>query len=196
MSSPVIDRAGWLTWIVLAASIGVTLFTQVGTSWRTQWFLFVPEQIVQGEFWRIVTPVFIHFSVLGSPLVHLLFNGLLWLVFASAIESIGGRPRLLGLFLLAAIGSDFAAYIAYGPKFGGLSGVVYALIGYLSLRRRHKAAYRPVLTPQMTYTFIAWLLLCYSGLFGAVANAAHLAGLAIGFAYALFDTMLDGRHRG
>lgn len=193
MSSPVIERAGGVTWVVLGACIGTTLLTRAGASPSTQWFLFEPERIVQGEFWRIFTPAFLHFSVLGSPLVHLLFNGLLWFVFAGAVESVEGRPRLLVLFLFATLGSNIAAYLAYGSRFGGLSGVVYALIGYLYLSRRHNAAYLPVLTPQMMYGFIVWLALCYTGLFGPVANAAHLSGVLIGSAYALFCTLFSAR---
>ena len=77
------------------------------------------------ESWRFITPAFLHFSVL-----HIAFNLLWWWQLGGLIELEQGKQRLILLFLFSAIASNLAQFFLVGPYFGGLSGVVYALVGY------------------------------------------------------------------
>ncbi|SUO94362.1 rhomboid family intramembrane serine protease [Suttonella ornithocola] len=185
MNSPVLQRAGIVTWGVLALCVGFTLLTGAGSRPITVQFLFYPPLIYQGEIWRILTPAFLHFDMLGSPFLHLLFNGVIWLNFASAIECDEGRFRLLFLFIVSAILSNCVAYMIYGPGFGGLSGVVFALIGYLWWQGRSNPILAMVMPKQMFLAFLGFLLIGFTGLFGNMANMAHLAGLIIGIGFAM-----------
>ncbi|ABQ13780.1 GlpG-like proten [Dichelobacter nodosus VCS1703A] len=182
--SPILKRAGVITWIVFALCFGFTLLIRAGYSPLTRWFLFYPEAIKHGQIWRIITPAFLHFSMLGSVFVHLLFNTTIWLNLASAIESHERSSRLAGLFFFSAISSNIIAYLSYSSAFGGLSGVVYALIGYIGMRGRFDVYYQTILPPSMIRVFIGFMLIGYTGLFGVMANNAHLSGFFAGVLYA------------
>ncbi len=182
--SPVLRRAGPVTWTVLLLCIVATLLTKAGGGSLTVKFLFYPPLIKQGEVWRIITPVFLHFKMMGSPVMHLLFNGVIWLNMAGQIEQLEKRYRIILLFFITAILSNIAAYFTYGFSFGGLSGVVYGLIGYLWMAGRKSSAYQRTMPKQMFIVFLAFMLIGYTGVFGAVANNAHTAGLIAGAAYA------------
>lgn len=184
VQSIVLRRAGRVTWAVLAACVLFTLITRAGQSTLTSWFLLQPQALLQGQLWRLLTPTFLHFTILDSPILHLLFNGLIWLNFAGLIEAEESSRRLFWLFLLTAIGSNLVAYGFYGANFGGLSGVVFALIGYLWLRSKNLLLYRNIMPDTSFVVFIGFALVGFTGLFGNMANMAHVAGLLLGLAFA------------
>ncbi|MDF5668386.1 rhomboid family intramembrane serine protease, partial [Vibrio parahaemolyticus] len=71
---------------------------------------------------------------------------------------------------------------------GGLSGVVYALLGYLWIlgyRLPHLGL--PLPKPIIVFMLV-WLVLGFVQPFMAIANTAHLVGLLSGMAIALFDS--------
>ena len=87
-----------------------------------------------GEYWRLLTPIFLHFGWL-----HIVFNCLWLWELGALIELRLGTIVLLLLVLSSGIGSNYAQFLDSGPSlFGGMSGVVYALLGvcwvYNSLR--------------------------------------------------------------
>ncbi len=191
MQSPVIRRAGKVTWAVLLLCVLATLLTKSGDSPLIRYFLFEWSLITHGEVWRLISPVFVHFTLMNSAILHLLFNGVIWLNFAGAIERTEGSKRLAGIFFLSALVSNACAYWAYGPFFGGLSGVVYALVGYLWARSRSLAQYRPLMPMPTFIAFGIFLLAGYTGWLGPIANAAHLGGVITGVIYALGVNVLS-----
>lgn len=138
---------------------------------------FLPEVFHHGEFWRLLTPVFLHFGVL-----HLLFN-MMWLYqLGCLIEARQSALHLLLLVVVTGIFSNLAQYIIAGPQFGGMSGVVYALAGYVWMRGKHDRASGLGLDQQSVNILLIWLVVCFTGLVGPVANFAHLGGLVSGMA--------------
>ena len=134
----------------------------------------LPE-VRHGQVWRLITPIFLHFSVL-----HLLFN-LLWLFdFGRMIELQRGTWLMLGLVLATAACSNLAQYFWSGPYFGGMSGVVYALFGYIWIKQRYQSQLGLGVNQETTLIMIGWLLICMIGVLGDVANAAHVVGLIAG----------------
>src|SRR5207253_2404761 len=82
------------------------------------------DHLKRGQVWRVLTPAFIHFSIL-----HLMFN-MFWLLdLGTMIETRRGTLKLLGLVLLSGILGNLGEYFWSGPFFGGMSGVVYGLFG-------------------------------------------------------------------
>jgi GlpG protein len=139
----------------------------------------------QGQPWRMITPIFLHFSVL-----HISFN-MLWLwELGRRIEEVQGS--LAALFLVLAIGlaSNIAQAIAVkGGLFGGMSGVIYGLLGYCWLWNLLSPRAEFALNKAVVFFLLFWLALGYSGLitmlgFGAIANTAHLSGLVAGLVIA------------
>ena len=134
-----------------------------------------------GQPWRLVTPVFIHFGWL-----HIAFNALWCWELGRRIEGALGSLNMAGLFLVTAVASNTAQHQVSGPGlFGGLSGVIYGLLGFAWIAARLSPRWRALApaAPVMLFMLI-WLVLGLLGvmdLFGlSVANAAHVGGLLCG----------------
>lgn len=177
-------RAGADPW---EPDIGRFIRTQTDR-WKAGEPLQVPRtgvgRIIRGEAWRLVTPIFLHFSVL-----HILFN-MLWLrELGGAIEDRRGPVKYLGLVLLIAVVSNVGQYWITGqPLFGGMSGVVYGLFGYIWLKQRVEPAAGLALPPMAAFWMIGWFVLCWTGTFGNIANWAHTFGLFTGMLTGLLPT--------
>ena len=152
------------------------------------------ETLQSGQWWRLWTPMFLHFSVL-----HLVFNSLWLWEFGRRIEAEQGRGRLLLLVAIIALGSNCTQYtFAHNILFGGMSGVVYGLVGYCwgwSLLRPGQDFGIPRV---LIYAMIGLMLLALSGIFtlfgfGAIANAAHFSGFLLGLLLGLLLAALSKR---
>lgn len=131
---------------------------------------------------RLLTPALFHFS-----LVHIAFNTMWWWQLGGAIEKEQGVKQLLVVFFVSALVSNVSQYLVSGPNFGGLSGVVYAVVGYvwfMGYLMPNKGLY---LSKPVIGMLLIWLVLGFVDLLPVnVANTAHLTGLISGCALALF----------
>jgi len=129
----------------------------------------------RGQLWRLVTPIFIHFGIL-----HIIFN-MWWLRdLGSAVEFRRGSLRFLLLVLTIAVTSNLAQFAYSGPSFGGMSGVVFGLFGYIWMKSRFDYNSGFHMPPNTVFWMIAWFALCFTGYVGSIANAAHGVGLGVG----------------
>ena len=119
--------------------------------------------------------------------MHLIFN-LMWVwYFGRQIELRQGSKTMLLLLLVAGIGANLAQYVTGTVLFGGMSGVVYALLGHVWLMSR-RAPNSGFFVPQMLVVFmLGWMVFTMTDIastvgFGNVANEAHLGGLLVGLA--------------
>jgi len=151
-------------------------------SWR--WL----QDVTDGEVWRLVTPIFLHFGV-----VHLLFNMIMLFSLGSRIEQTRGTLRLLVLVLVIAVGSNVAEYYMTwsmdrrlypvfqpSPLFGGMSGVLYGLFGYMWMKSRFEPELGLEMPRETVLIMLVWLLVCLWGFLGPIANIAHISGLLLG----------------
>ena len=187
------ERAGYLTLtlivlcVVLAFASGlgarrdslhrffITDFQEVGN--HIVWRPGLPE-IRQGQVWRLFTPMLIHFGFL-----HLLFN-MLWLRdLGSMIERRQSVWLLAAQVLVISAASNLAQYADGGPAFGGMSGVVYGLLGYVWIRGKFDPGSGLYLNKTTVMMMIVWFVLCMTGAMGNIANTAHAVGLGIGTAW-------------
>ncbi|EPJ54678.1 MAG: hypothetical protein OFPI_05820 [Osedax symbiont Rs2] len=132
------------------------------------------------QLWRFISPIFMHFSI-----IHLIFNGLWIWVIGTVIEQQQKSLVLLGIVIFSAISSNIVQYLVSGPYFGGLSGVVYALISYAWLWDKMTEKKLLVVSNALMGFMVVFLVLGYSGLLtrlglGDIANTAHLSGLVAG----------------
>jgi GlpG protein len=135
---------------------------------------FLP-QVQAGQVWRLITPIFVHFGPL-----HLLFN-MIWLRdLGTMIEVRQGMLKLALLVVVVGILSNVAQYAYAGPYFGGMSGVLYGLFGYIWLRGQCDPASGLALSQSIVWMMMIWFFLCLSGLLGNVANGTHAVGLLVG----------------
>jgi GlpG protein len=135
-------------------------------------------EIRHGQIWRLITPIFLHFSFM-----HLFFNMLWMLDLGSMVEMHQGKGKYLLLMAGLAIFSNVAQYLVAGPRFGGMSGVVYGLLGYVWIRGKFDPTSGLYLHPTTVAMMMIWFLICLLGLTGQVANMAHAAGLGLGMAW-------------
>ncbi len=182
---------GPVTIILILLSIAVTVLTHWGnenielTRWlsianynfRGNTVIWQPglEEIRQGQIWRLFTPMFLHFTIL-----HIFFN-MWWLKDLGAIiETFKGSWVLLGLTLVIAAVSNVAQFFVGGPMFGGMSGVVYGLLGYLWIYGKCNPASPIRLNPQIVQFMIIWFFVCLIGVIPHVANTVHGIGAVMG----------------
>jgi GlpG protein len=82
------------------------------------------------------------------------------------------------------IASNVAQYALTGsPLFGGMSGVVYGLLGYAWMQSRFNPTFGLALHTSTVTMMLVWYVLCWTGMLGPIANWAHTAGLAMGVAW-------------
>lgn len=179
---------------IIAIAVLLSFITNFGFSSLLEPFLFLKSSgsnlypsfeytyIVSQEWWRLISPTFLHFS-----LTHLIFNCLWIYILGSKIEIIDGRGIFLTIFLISGLSSNLGQYFLTGNYlFGGLSGAVYGLLGYCFILDLDNRGLRYNL-PNALYIFMfIWLLIGFTGLlkifgFGNVANIAHLVGMIAGF---------------
>ena len=105
------------------------------------------------------------------------------------IEIRRGSLRLAAMILILAVTSNFGEFV-YGEKiepgephsFGGISGVVCGLFGYVWMKGLYEPEQGMILHPNSVSFGLLWVALCMTGMFGPIANAAHVVGLIMGVA--------------
>ena len=141
---------------------------------------------VENEWWRLITPILLHFSF-----PHLAFNCLWIYILGDKIERKDGTLKFIFLVFVSGILSNFFQYYWTGSGlFGGLSGVIYGLIGYCMVIEMETKYQRYDIPPALYLFMIIWLVLGFLGIlglfgFGKVANFAHLGGLLSGVIFAM-----------
>lgn len=158
----------WLSWLaIMRVEPSGDLFL-----WNSRLF----AEVLQGEVWRLVTPMFLHFDVL-----HLIFN-MLWLgSLGTQVERRHGPVSFLVLVAMWSAFSNTCQLLLTGePVFGGMSGVNFALFCYLWLRARYDPSSRFEISSSTVVLMLGWFFLCLTGWVGPVANGAHIGGLCVG----------------
>lgn len=151
------------------------LFIVPGEAWAAHLGL---GAIQSGQIWRLFTPMFIHFGPF-----HLLFN-MLWIRdLGAAVERNRGTLRYIVLVLVVSGLSNLTQYFWSGPGFGGMSGVVFGLFGYVWMKSRFDPESGFFMPPNLVFFMLLYLAIT---LFGAlnipIAHGAHLGGLVVGAA--------------
>lgn len=184
-----------VTMILIALSCAISLITWFGYVQTTlNWFYYDESRIAAGQVWRLLTPIFLHFPAMGIVFAHLAFN-MIWLFqFGQMIERYDSPKFLLLLVISAALISNIAqAHMSHG-LFGGMSGVVYALLGYLFVMKKRQPSYRGHIPDNIAYFLIGFMLIAAVGLLGSgIANTAHIAGFIVGVAFAFYRSISTPR---
>ncbi|MFD0023051.1 rhomboid family intramembrane serine protease [Streptomyces sp. NPDC058382] len=131
-----------------------------------------PEGIAEGQWYRLVTSMFLHQEVW-----HIAFNmlGLWWL--GGPLEAALGRARYIALYMLSGLAGSALTYWLAAPNQPslGASGAIFGLLGATAvLMRRLNYDMRPVfalLAINLVITFNPW---------GGIAWQAHVGGLVAG----------------
>jgi GlpG protein len=153
--------------------------------------------VFHGQPWRLLTPIFVHFD-----LWHLAGN-MMWLYYlGNMIEARRGAVRLVLMVLVIAAISNLTEYYLggltianggvehhYHPVFGGMSGVVFGLFGYVWMKMRFEPELGMALPQQAFILSLLWFVFCFTGLAGRIANGAHAGGLVVGILIGLISSV-------
>ena len=142
--------------------------------------------IENNQWWRLVSPMFLHFSF-----AHLAFNCLWIYILGEKIERIDGSLTFITIVIFTAVSSNSLQYFWNGSSlFGGLSGVIYGLLGFCMIVEMDSSHDVYDIPPGLYMFMIIWMILGFIGVlelfgFGSVANFAHLGGLVSGIILAM-----------
>lgn len=137
--------------------------------------------LTEGHYWRLITPIFVHFG-----LVHFIFNALWLAILGTRVERLSGSIHLLLLIFITGLISNMGQFVWSGSVgFGGMSGVIYGLLGYIWIRNLLSPDPLLLIPKEVIGFMLFWLFFCMTGiptfLLGiGIANAAHFLGLLMG----------------
>jgi GlpG protein len=141
---------------------------------------------------RLFTPALLHFGI-----IHLVFNTLWLWHLGRMIEDTVPIWHYVGLILVTAFFGNVAQFLWSGgePNFGGMSGVVYGLIGFIWMWQTFVPYTRLRLPPAMIGIFLLALVLMEVMASAFIATAAHAGGLVSGMVYGVAVAMLSANRR-
>ncbi|MFD1804875.1 rhomboid family intramembrane serine protease [Pasteurella oralis] len=167
-----------LTFFITFLCLIISFFQFIGYEQVILEWMHYPENSPQyQQIWRYLSHTFVHLS-----LTHITFNLVWWWLFGHTIEHHFGTVKLCQIFLIAALLTGFAQNIASGPYFFGLSGVVYAVLGYVFIFDKFGSKHYFNLPAGFSMILILGIITGFiSPIFGVeMGNTAHISGLIIG----------------
>ncbi|SHF61054.1 rhomboid family protein [Ornithinibacillus halophilus] len=168
------------TYILLAINVLVFFLLEIsGGSQNTENLIQFGAKynpaIINGEWWRLFSAMFLHIGFF-----HLLMNMLAIYYLGNLIEKIYGSWRFLIIYFLAGLGGSLASFALTENVSAGASGALFGLFGALLF---FGMVYKDIFFQTMGNNVI--ILLIINTVFGFVVPQvdawAHMGGLAAGF---------------
>ncbi|HVF45427.1 MAG TPA: rhomboid family intramembrane serine protease [Pyrinomonadaceae bacterium] len=208
----VISRPATFTFVFIVANVFLYLlmsFTKGGASGETLLAYGAKRNdlIQAGQWWRFVTPVFLHVNLPGLGPMHLIANMYGLFMLGPFVEKLYGSARFVVFWILTGVAGVFASYLTVNKGLAqgalgqflfkgvdapsaGASGALFGLIGVLFVfglkyRKELPEGLKRAFGTGMLPTILINLFIGYVAR-GAIDNAAHLGGLASGMLFALF----------
>ena len=171
-------KLGVFTLVLIIISVVAFLISGMGQNAAIKSFLSINSSILNGQIWRLITPIFLHFTIF-----HIFFN--MWWLFdlGNQIENKKGSKFFITFVVILASCSNLCQYFYAGSSFGGMSGVVYGLFGYVWIKCRLDPADGFQLDSTIAIIMFGFFFLCFFGIFGNIANLAHAGGLVVGLVW-------------
>jgi membrane associated rhomboid family serine protease len=202
----VLSRPATFTFVFLIANVFVFLLTSLEGAAQSNYVLVqygakVNSLIDAGEWWRFVTPIFLHGGV-----AHLLMNMYGLFILGPYVEKLYGSARFVVFWVVAGVAGVVASYLSVQPEMTGTllgrflfksgdgisvgaSGALFGLIGVLfvfGIKFRHELpdGFKRAFGTGMLPTILLNIFIGFA--VPVIDNAAHLGGLVAGAALALF----------
>jgi membrane associated rhomboid family serine protease len=202
----VLSRPATFTFVFLIANVFVFLLTSLEGAAQSNYVLVrygakVNALIDAGEWWRFVTPIFLHGGV-----AHLLMNMYGLFILGPYVEKLYGSAKFVVFWVVAGVAGVVASYLSVQPEMTGTllgrflfksgdgisvgaSGALFGLIGVLfvfGIKFRHELpdGFKRAFGTGMLPTILLNIFIGFA--VPVIDNAAHLGGLVAGAALALF----------
>lgn len=133
--------------------------------------------VVNGEYWRLVTPIFMH-----AGFAHMLFNSFSLVLFGPALEQLLGKTKFILLYLATGIAANIATLILEPLTYThvGSSGAIFGLFGfYISITMFRKAMMSR--ENSQTIMTIAIIAVVMTFVQSNINITAHIFGMLAGF---------------
>lgn len=134
--------------------------------------LWGPAVSIGGDWWRVVTAGFVHFSI-----IHIGFNMYLLFILGRLMEPSIGTPRFVALYFASLLAGSFVALL-FEPNTvsGGASGAIFGVLGatFVIARGRRLDA----IAGQIGFLILINLVFTFSD--GSISIGAHVGGLVCG----------------
>jgi rhomboid protease GluP len=157
------------------------LMTFDGGSTRTRTLIeygaYFKPLILEGEFYRFITPIFIH---IGWE--HLLFNCFALLIFAPGLELILGKLKYTALCLITGSSGFIATFLFAGEHViaAGASGAIFGIYGLYAFLTQHRKDIldyhsRQIIMPILIFGVI------FTFVIPGISVTGHIGGLISGY---------------
>lgn len=138
--------------------------------------------ILQGQIWRLITPVFLHGSIL-----HLGFNMYALYLFGPGLERHFGPARFLALYLLSGFAGNVLSFIFSTAPSLGSSTAIFGLLGAEGVfLYRNRGVFGGFARRALSNIVMIALVNLVIGLTPGIDNWGHLGGLLGGTLFAWF----------
>ncbi len=164
-----INAAVWVLGNILRISTGFDYFTIYGSKSNIH--------IILGEYWRLITPMFLH-----ADLMHLFANSFSLVIFGQVVERFYGVKKMLYIYVIAGITGNIMSF-AFTPNVSlGASGAVLGVGGALVFMWiRNKNSYSIRRRQYITLVFLFFFNIVYGFNQTGIDNYAHLGGALGGY---------------
>ena len=136
----------------------------------------INELIVAGEWWRLLTPMFLHIGF-----THLLFNGLIVYFLGAQLEMIIGHFRYFLLYILSGVLGNAASFATDNSISAGASTAIFGLFAATIVLGKLYPYQTGIQRLSRNYIALIILNLVF-GLFNVTIDlAGHIGGLAGGY---------------
>jgi len=186
----------YVTYFMIASCVVVYLLqmatrTPGGGDLLSNWGAKVNSAIIAGQYWRLITPMWLHGSLL-----HIAFNMYALFIFGPNLERPYGHSRFLALYLVGGFAGNVISFMMSLRASLGSSTAIFGLIAaqgvFLYQNRKLIRNAQGMLINTLTIAGINLVL----GLSPGIDNWGHLGGLIGGLAFAwsagpLWDIQAD-----
>jgi rhomboid family protein len=181
---------------IVYSNVAVFVLTLFSPTFFLTSFGMLPEAVVHGQVWRLVTYMFLHDP---RGFGHILFNMLALWMFGVDLERRWGTTAFTKYYFVTGVGAGVSQLVVsllpfegtaglYGVSVVGASGAVYGIILAWAVLFPHRQVLVMFLFPLPARVFALLMggiafLSAASGAGGPVAHIAHLGGMLFGWIY-------------
>ena len=154
----------------------------LGTDIPAAWGVKANNLIMQGQVWRLFTPIFLHGSIL-----HIGFNMYALFYIGPTLERFYGRQRFLALFLLSGFAGNVISFMFSPYPSLGSSTAIFGLLGAEGvLIYQNREIFGNVARRALSQVVIIAAVNLIIGLTPGIDNWGHIGGLIGGTLFAWF----------
>ncbi|MDZ7835864.1 MAG: rhomboid family intramembrane serine protease [Alkalibacterium sp.] len=175
------EKEPYIAYGILALTGLMFLLQEVLGGSTNQWVLVqlgakVNELIVLGDWWRLITPMFLHIG-----LTHILFNALIVYFLGIQLETIFGHWRFLALYFLSGVAGNAMSFALNPSVSAGASTAIFGLFGSTLVLVKLFPGHPQIKAMAKNFTLLIVLNLVF-GLFSPnIDMAGHVGGLVGGY---------------